>query len=358
MKTFLKIVRGIIAGIFSIAYIAALPVILLAYPISSFITDSDNVNSVIDELNLEEQILTEVAPNLIQTRLEEEENTEVDPIMLDEAISHMATEENLTTITSERRRIVESLYGTIDQQTEFNYQIPQETASDLYDNMMESYISQIFDELDMCTDEQMAAMEGTDLSEAQLDEIECIPQGYNEETLLLEITPDEDQKEMELPEIKINENVTQKIHVLFEIGRYMVVVPIILMIFILIFAPSKKAALLFLGIYNLLGAIASGIIWFMSDQIVTSRINDLPLDIDGLENQNIQETITALLQDVAMTILDKMTTIGLLISVLTGIIGLIFIVLKLFIASPDGGKKDKSPKRENTSEQSDISSKT
>ncbi|MEA3356926.1 MAG: hypothetical protein U9Q67_00620 [Patescibacteria group bacterium] len=387
MKTLLKIICGLIATLLSIIYMILMPVTISLVPVSRLIISADNVNSLLDDLELEKIMLSAIVSEMMNPSTPETPNAPGNDGLIDQPGTEMPDsnpeqelmtkiviemlanqlndDETISAITQERRTIINKVYTAIIDGVPMSYEISPDLFEQLFtmpepgdESFKETFVPlfekvgrEEFANLPICADptvEHQSVLDsfstgcrpaGTEFEMPDDSQIDEMMGQMQMEPPPPEEGPDPGTADLDGPKegmepmvIEINSELAESLHKIYLYVNYgSIVLPVLILILlslIVLFSPSKVTALIILGINNLVTGIIMTILWIYPK---IWSLDTIPILSSNQQTTDLLAQSSVDLPSIIETIMGHLSATGLLLSISTGIIGLGLIVLAVII---------------------------
>jgi hypothetical protein len=359
MKTFFNIIRGLIAAFLFILCWAFITISFILLPLAGVFKDSNSLNTMLDNSRIELQLIDFFTQIPTPSGEELESIPEID-------FSEIITDDVITSVIDLRRDIINEVYSAIESEEALSYEIDIDFLMDLY----EEVVREQFNQQEVCdvwiTEEEIneGNVECLPPMFALANDIEIpdsvvVPPGFvitDDMKLdsMFEETGEEGIPGMEIPNIEFDQVpniefdqatasdynailIILKVYVYIFVGVVIVLVPLFFLI-----SPGTKAAMITLGVFDIICSIVAVILW---------KAPELYMSIMLSASATTEEEMAYMekLIDIITSLLGEISGKGLKMALWIGIISVLTIVLAIIL--PKKKKNEETPKEDTKKEQ-------
>ncbi len=353
MKSCFNIIRGFIAAFIFILYWIILLISFIILPISIVFKDANSLNQSLDQIRFEEQIADLIIMNF-DTSAQLEQGTEGIPEI---DFAEIFNEETAGEIIALRREIISTVYTALENEEALTYEIDIGFLMDMYMDIFSQMTMSELENMVVCsewvTPEESETMTEDCLppyfaiaNDIDIPDTVDVPTGFEvTDDMKIESMLDSEElmetQDIQNPVIEITEEDASDYNAILILMKAYIYVfiglEIFLMLLFFLISPGTKAAMISLGIFNIITSIIGVVIWRAPAILMTySRLSSsIPV-----EQLAAQEALTNMIS----SLLDIVAPKGLIMALWIGIISVLIIVLAIIL--PKKKKNEETPKEQ------------
>lgn len=358
MKSCFNVLRGMIAFFFTFLYWIFLSISFVILPLSFIVKNGETLNSTLDSLRIEEQIIGLISTSMeLQSETATETKTEIPEF---DYAKLFEDEEIQTSLISTRREIITEAYDAIEKNIAFNYELDEDLVTSIYEGIFIQY----FEELDVCDTWQSADAfeESGDMgclpaafaiaNDLEIPDSVEIPDDFEitDDLLFENLLGEEGSSEssaMDPIAVSMDADTISALNLSLRfISNYMlifIVVSLLSLLTIILIAPGFKVIMILMGILNIICSIVAAILW----KLPTFTLNQASsYTIEGTTGEEYSTEFMNLLK----AVIDGISNKALIMALWVGIIGLLLIVVGIILPKKKKDESEKSSGEDNSTE--------